>query len=158
MSPDFTDTVACEIRAWQKDLLDLVRSEGADKRFAARMLSFGVNGVAVALMIVVFASTAGLTGGEVLIAGGSAVVGQKLLEAIFGEEAVRRLTRTARMQLQQRCEKLLAEERKRFTDTLHVLAGEPTSQDLRALAVNLTQRRSVAEDLRNDGALPEGGQ
>ncbi|GAB3546258.1 dynamin family protein [Arthrobacter tumbae] len=158
MSPDFTDTVAREIRAWQKDLLDLVRSEGADKRFAARMLSFGVNGVAVALMIVVFASTAGLTGGEVLIAGGSAVVGQKLLEAIFGEEAVRRLTRTARTQLQQRCGNLLAGERERFTDTLHVLAGEPSSEDLRALAVNLTQRRSVAEDLRNDGAAREGGQ
>lgn len=158
LSVDFTDTVAREIRAWQKDLLDLVRSEGADKRFAARMLSFGVNGVAVALMIVVFASTAGLTGGEVLIAGGSAVVGQKLLEAIFGEDAVRRLTRTARKQLQQRCEKLLAAERERFTDRLHVLANEPSSQDLRALAVSLTERRTVAEDLRNDGTASEGGQ
>lgn len=158
MSPDFTDTVAREIRAWQKDLLDLVRSEGADKRFAARMLSFGVNGVAVALMIVVFASTAGLTGGEVLIAGGSAVVGQKLLEAIFGEEAVRRLTRTARTQLQQRCENLLAAERGRFTDRLRVLAEEPSPEDLRALAITLTQRRSVAEDLRSDDAAPEGGQ
>lgn len=158
MSPDFTDTVAREIRAWQKDLLDLVRSEGEDKRFAARMLSFGVNGVAVALMIVVFASTAGLTGGEVLIAGGSAVVGQKLLEAIFGEEAVRRLTRTARMQLQERCERLMAAERGRFTDRLHVLADEPSSQDLRALAVSLTERRTVAEDLRNEATAPEGGQ
>ena len=158
MPEGFTDTVAREIRAWQKDLLDLVRSEGADKRFAARMLSFGVNGVAVALMVVVFASTAGLTGGEVLIAGGSAVVGQKLLEAIFGEDAVRRLTRTARKQLQQRCETLLAAERERFTDRLHVLADEPSSQDLRALAVNLTERRSVAEDLRNEDSAPEGGQ
>lgn len=157
MSPGFTDTVAREIRAWQKDLLDLVRSEGADKRFAARMLSFGVNGVAVALMIVVFASTAGLTGGEVLIAGGSAVVGQKLLEAIFGEDAVRRLTRTARRQLQQRCETLMAAERERFTDRLRVLADEPSSEHLRALAVSLTERRSVAEDLGKNDAAPEEG-
>lgn len=158
LSPNFTETVAREIRAWQKDLLDLVRSEGADKRFAARMLSFGVNGVAVALMIVVFASTAGLTGGEVLIAGGSAVVGQKLLEAVFGEEAVRRLTRTARRQLQERCEALLAAERDRYTDRLDVLADEPSSEDLRALAVSLTERRTVAEDLRNEQAAVEDGQ
>lgn len=158
LSPDFTETVAREIRAWQKDLLDLVRSEGADKRFAARMLSFSVNGVAVALMIVVFASTAGLTGGEVLIAGGSAVVGQKLLEAVFGEEAVRRLTRTARRQLQERCEALLAAERDRYTDRLDVLADEPSSEDLRALAVSLTERRTVAEDLRNEQAAVEDGQ
>ncbi|WP_323958677.1 ABC transporter [Arthrobacter sp. JZ12] len=157
LSPDFNDEVAREIRAWQKDLLDLVRSEGADKRFAARMLSFGVNGVAVALMIVVFASTAGLTGGEVLIAGGSAVVGQKLLEAIFGEDAVRRLTRTARQQLQERCEKLLDGERARFTDRLDVLGEEPSSGKLRALAASLTGRRSVADDLRNDDGAQDGG-
>ena len=42
-------------------------------------------------MVVVFASTAGLTGAEVGIAGGSAVLGQKLLEAVFGDQAVRRL-------------------------------------------------------------------
>ncbi|NJC22710.1 energy-coupling factor transporter ATP-binding protein EcfA2 [Arthrobacter pigmenti] len=153
MSPDFTDKVAREIRAWQKDLLELVRSEGANKRFAARMLSFGVNGVAVALMIVVFTSTAGLTGGEVLIAGGSAVVGQKLLEAIFGEDAVRRLTRTARDQLHKRCEKLLTAERERFTDLLGIVSGEPLPADLRALAATLSERRTVAEDLAGDASL-----
>ncbi len=156
LSDDFSETVAREIRAWQKDLLDLVRSEGANKRFAARMLSFGVNGVAVALMIVVFASTAGLTGGEVLIAGGSAVVGQKLLEAIFGEDAVRRLTRTARQRLHERCGRLLAEERDRFTQSLQVLTEEPDATELRELAAALAGRRSVAEDLRADGALQEG--
>ena len=47
-------------------------------------------------MMVVFASTGGLTGAEVGIAGGSAVVGQKLLEAVFGDDAVRRLAANAR--------------------------------------------------------------
>ena len=51
-------------------------------------------------MIVVFASTGGLTGGEILIAGGSAVLGQKLLETVFGEDAVRRLAAEARSDLQ----------------------------------------------------------
>ena len=63
----------------------------ADKRTTARFLAYGVNGLSVALMVVVFASTGGVTGAEVGIAGGSAVVGQKLLEAVFGDQAVRRL-------------------------------------------------------------------
>ena len=59
-------------------------------------MSFGLNVATVALMLVVFASTAGITGGEVAIAGGSAVVGQKLLETIFGEDTVRRMVVQAR--------------------------------------------------------------
>ena len=45
-------------------------------------------------MIVIFASTAGLTGAEIGVAGGTAVVGQKILEAVFGDQAVRRLAET----------------------------------------------------------------
>ena len=45
-------------------------------------------------MVVIFASTAGLTGAEVGVAGGTAVVGQKILEAVFGDQAVRRLAAT----------------------------------------------------------------
>ena len=74
----------------------MVRTEGADKRTTARFLAYGVNGLAVALMVVVFAHTAGLTGAEAGIAGGSAVIGQKLLEAVFGDQAVRTLADRAR--------------------------------------------------------------
>ena len=74
-------------------VLDLVRDEGADRRATARFLAFGVNGLGVALMMVVFAQTAGLTGAEVGVAGGTAVVGQSILEAVFGDHAVRRLVR-----------------------------------------------------------------
>ena len=77
------------VRDWQQDVLEMVRTEGADKRTTARFLAYGVNGLAVSLMVVVFASTAGLTGAEVGIAGGSACSGQKLLEAVFGDQAVR---------------------------------------------------------------------
>ncbi len=52
------------VRDWQLDVLDMVRSEGADKRTTARFLAFGVNGLSVALMIVVFSHTAGMTGAE----------------------------------------------------------------------------------------------
>jgi len=93
---------------WQSDLLDLVRTEGADRRFTARMLSLGVNGLGIALMVLILASTGGvITGAEVAAAGGTAVVGQKLLEAVFGEDAVRRMAKQARDQLHQHAEQLL---------------------------------------------------
>ena len=90
------------MREWQQGVLDMVRTEGADKRTTARFLAFGVNGLSVALMVVVFAHTGGITGAEAGIAGGSAVLGQKLLEAVFGDQAVRTLAERARADLDRR--------------------------------------------------------
>ncbi|WP_443454261.1 ABC transporter [Glutamicibacter arilaitensis] len=104
---DLNEQASESIRLWQRDVLDMIRQEGAGKRKTARMAAFGVNGVAVILMVVVFASTAGLTGMEIGIAGGSALVGQKLLEAIFGEDAVRRMATRARTMLDARARELL---------------------------------------------------
>ena len=81
------------VRDWQGDILHMVRDEGQDRRTTARIMAYGVNGLGVVLMLVTFASTAGITGAEVGIAGGTAVVGQKLLEAVFGDQAVRELAR-----------------------------------------------------------------
>ncbi|MCP6135007.1 ABC transporter, partial [Klebsiella pneumoniae] len=80
---------------WQGAVLDLVADEGMGKRSQARFLAFGVNGVGVALMIVVFAHTGGLVGAEVGVAGGTAILAQRVLEAVFGDQAVRRLAETA---------------------------------------------------------------
>ncbi len=41
-------------------------------------------------MIFVFAQTGGITGAEVGIAGGTTVLAQRVLEAVFGDQAVRR--------------------------------------------------------------------
>ena len=117
-APDFADTVAAEIRAWQADLMELIRTEGQGKRTQARWLSFGINGLGAALMIVVFSMSAGLTGLEVGVAGGTAVVGQKVLEAVFGEDAVRRLARKARDDLHERTRRLLQAEQRKFLDRL----------------------------------------
>ncbi|MHA7238450.1 dynamin family protein [Arthrobacter sp. TMS1-12-1] len=129
--------VAREIREWQQDILLLVQAEGADKRFTARMLSFGVNGIAVALMVVVFASTGGLTGGEIGIAGASAVAGQKLLEAVFGDDAVRRLAATARKNLYQRVDALFGREREPYLRRLEPLALQTPAEALTVLASRL---------------------
>ncbi len=134
-SRDFRQRAEQMVRDWQQGVLDLVRTEGADKRSTARFLAYGVNGLSVALMVVVFASTGGVTGAEVGIAGGSAVLGQKLLEAVFGDQAVRRLATNARKDLNRRMEALLDTERRRFTGLLDALGVQEHPGDaLRACA------------------------
>ena len=102
------------VRDWQGEVLELVRAEGRDRRTTARVLSFGVNGVGVILMLLVFSQTGGVTGGEVGIAGGSAVLAQRILEAIFGDQAVRDLAAKARRQLMAKAEELYGEEQARL--------------------------------------------
>ncbi|HEX2893019.1 MAG TPA: dynamin family protein [Marmoricola sp.] len=128
-SRDFRLRAEQMVRDWQRHVLDLVRTEGADKRATARFLAYGVNGLSVALMVVVFASTGGVTGAEVGIAGGSAVLGQKLLEAVFGDQAVRRLAANARKDLNRRMQALLDTEKRRFTDLLDALGILEESED-----------------------------
>nr|WP_281450322.1 dynamin family protein [Paenarthrobacter nitroguajacolicus] len=117
-SEGFDAKAAAAIRTWQEGLMEMIRTQGQGKRTQARWLSFGVNGLGAALMVVVFSMTAGLSGLEIGIAGGTAVVGQKLLEAVFGEDAVRRLAQQARQDLHTQCQRLLDEERKRFLSRL----------------------------------------
>ncbi len=125
-SRDFRAQAERAVRDWQQGVLEMVRTEGADKRSTARFLAFGVNGLSVALMIVVFASTAGIpTGAEVGIAGGGAVLGQKLLEAVFGDQAVRRLAEQARTDLAVRVHDLYAGEQARFHERLADLGLDP---------------------------------
>ena len=102
------------VRDWQGEVLDLVRGEGSDRRTTARILSLGVNCVGVILMLVVFSHTGGLTGGEVGIAGGSAVLAQRILEAIFGDKAVRDMADQARRKLMAKAEELYAGEQTRL--------------------------------------------
>lgn len=144
----YREDVSAAIRAWQGDVLDLVRQEGADRRTKARLLSLGVNAVGVALMVVVFASTAFVpTGLEVGAGAATAVVGQKLLETIFGDEAVRRMARVARERLTERLDALVSERSRPFLDRLDALGGTTNSQDLVADADALDQ---LAREIRED--------
>lgn len=117
-STDLDERVERLLRDWQKEVLELVREEAGHRRATARYLAFGVNGLAVMLMLIAFSATAGLTGAEVAIAGGSAVLAQRLLEAVFGDEAVRSMARKARAALLRRAEELLVVDRGRYDDVL----------------------------------------
>jgi hypothetical protein len=134
------------VREWQAGVLEHVRREGADKRTTARYLAYGVNGLAVSLMVVVFASTGGVTGAEVGIAGSSAVLGQKVLEAVFGDQVVRRLAARARSDLQTRVRALLDDEERRYDDLLAGLGiGPANADDLRDIARRIDDLRYLEE-------------
>jgi hypothetical protein len=141
-SRDFRARAERAVRDWQHEVLAMVRTEGADKRSTARFLAFGVNGLSVALMVVVFAHTAGVTGAEAGIAGGSAIVGQKLLEAVFGDQAVRRLAAQARQDLRTRVGELMDAERARYVDLLDDLPVDEAAVD------RLRDAAARVEDLR----------
>jgi hypothetical protein len=142
-SPDFPRSAARTVRDWQGAVLDLVADEGMGKRSKARFLALGVNGVGVALMIVVFAHTGGLVGAEVGVAGGTAVLAQRILEAVFGDQAIRRLAQTAKDDLDGRVQTLLSEELLRYhrvLDRLQVDAEQ--AERLRAAATAVQQARA----------------
>ena len=124
-SADFSTAVARVIRDWQGDVLELVSAEGAGKKAGARVMAFGVNGVGLALMMIVFFNTGGITGAEVGIAGGTVVIAQRFLEAIFGEDGVRRMAKIAKEALDARIEALMAVELDRYRQALDTLEVDP---------------------------------
>jgi Dynamin family len=146
-TPAFEHAAARTIRDWQGAVLDLVADEGMGKRAKARFLALGVNGVGVALMIVVFAHTGGLVGAEVGVAGGTALLAQRVLEAVFGDQAVRRLAETAKMELDSRIEALMAGELLRYHAILDGLGVDPEQADR-------LRRAAQAVDAARRGGLP----
>ncbi len=124
-SDAFRGRVRSEVQAWQEDILELVREQGASKRTTARVLAVGINSVGIALMLVIFAQTAGLTGAEVAIGAGTAGISQTLLSALFGEQAVRELAAEAQRMLLDRIGALLETDADRFRTELASLAGDP---------------------------------
>ena len=135
---------AALVHDWQGDVLSLIRAEGADKRLTARLLSLGVNGAGVALMILVFAHTGGLTGGEIGVAGGTALLAQRLLEAVFGDQAMRTMTVRARDALTARMEAFLNSLVEVFISALS--EPVPTGDELRTGIERV--REAVTRDVR----------
>ncbi len=147
-TPNLRDGAERTVRDWQGAVLDLVRREGAAKRTGARIAAYGVNATGLIVMIAVFASTAFIpTGAEIGVAGGTTLLSQKVLEALFGDQAVRRLADEARADLLARVEALLAGEEQRFTDLLEAHATDPddaAALERAAAAVEAARRTDPA--------------
>ncbi|TMB63355.1 MAG: hypothetical protein E6J49_02465 [Chloroflexi bacterium] len=137
-SPETGPVLRDMLRDWMHAVIDDVRGASGRKHAVARVAAIGVNAVGVAVMLAVFAHTAGLTGTELGIAAGTAFVNQKLLEAIFGERAMDELVAQAGRRLDEGLEAIFARDRKRFDD----LVADATA--LRQLARDL---RDAVEDL-----------
>jgi len=131
-SPDLTQRMEKELHEWQLGVLDLVRDMAEPKLATARALSLGINSVGVALMIAVFSSTGGITGGEAAVAGGTAAVSQTVLSAVFGEQAVRDLLTMVRDDLETRLARVYTGELARFDDLLSDVPTSDAAEELRA--------------------------
>ena len=128
------------VREWQGFVFELVRREGEGKRTTARLASLGVNGAGLTVMLAVFIQTGGLTGAEVAVAGGTSAVGQKVLEAIFGDQAVRALAAKAREDLLERVDALLGAEAARYSELVAPLAPPPEAASRLDAALTELQR------------------
>ena len=152
-SAEFRPAVARELRAWQAQVLKLVSEEGGQKRTMARLASFGTNGAGLVLMLAVFAQTGGLSGAEVLIAGGTSAASQKVLEAVFGDSAVRVLASRARADLLERVEVLLEIERNRFVEIVDAAAPDAgAGVGLRSALDGFERARRASRSLTRPGA------
>jgi len=130
-SQGFGPAIREDLDRWMREIVDDVRTHAGRKRAVAQVAALGVNVVSVAVMLGVFVHTAGLTGTEVGIAAGTAILNQKLLEAIFGEGAMAELIANARARLSALLTSRFEGERERFD------ALVPAPGGLRELAAEL---------------------
>jgi energy-coupling factor transporter ATP-binding protein EcfA2 len=122
-SPDLDDRLDTMLDEWIIDIGTLVTEQGQDRKRKAQLSSLGVNAAAVVAMVVIFAQTGGLTGGELGVAAGAAALQQKLLEQVFGTAVVRSMVTTARTSLEQRMHDVFDAESARFTGKVRGLAA-----------------------------------
>ncbi|HEX7743756.1 MAG TPA: GTPase domain-containing protein [Micromonosporaceae bacterium] len=141
---DFAERAERLVRDWQRGVLELVRTEGGNRRFVARSAAYAVNASGLAVMIAVFASTAFIpTGLEVAAGAGTTVAVQKVLEAIFGDQATRNLAGKARTDLLARVDGLLDAEAARYLARLDEAGVDAVRGDeLRRAAADVERART----------------
>jgi hypothetical protein len=136
------------VHDWRQGVVELVRVEGADKRMTAKFLAFGVNGIAVAVMVAMFSRN-----GEAPAPGGTAALGRRLLDAIFGASVVDGLLERAHADLVSRSTSLFESELARY----HGLLDAPDTLRGHQTALRESARRaeySRHADFLNEGTTP----
>ena len=137
-APEFEDGLRAALEGWIGEIAALIGREGQARRGMARAASLGVNVLGVGVMLAAFGTTGGLTGAEFAIAGATAVLNQKLLEAIFGEATVRNLVTFARTRLAELLQAAMEQDRSRFDRALESALPDPgLADELRAVSERL---------------------
>jgi Dynamin family len=133
--PELEAEARALLTEWLRRLTRTVEERGQSRRAFAFVASLGVNAIGVVAMLAVFAHSAGLTGGELAIAGGTAVINQKLLEALIGEAAVIDIIRGAERDLRRTLRTALDRDAGRFLALLEAPQAAP--DELRAAAATV---------------------
>jgi GTPase SAR1 family protein len=138
-SPDLAARIQPRLGDWVSSIATEVQARGAGKRDLAFGVSLGVNALAVAAMVGVFAHTAGVTGTEIGIVAATGFLNQKLLQAIFGEAAMREMIAGARERLESLLGDEFVKERMRYDRlTAHPVELRALAEELRAAMAPLT--------------------
>ncbi len=138
-SPELATRLARDLDDWGREIGSRIRELGARRRGWAQVASIGVNAVGTSAVLAVFVHTGGLTGTEVGITAATAVVNQKLLEAIFGEANVAAFVSRARNDLGTILDNVFTDELGRFAAALGSTGRAELAEELRDAA------RGVAE-------------
>lgn len=133
-SPELANRLTADLEEWAGGIGEQIRAMGARRKGWAQVASIGVNAVGTSAVLAVFVHTGGLTGAEVGITAATAVVNQKLLEAIFGEANVAAFVAQAREDLGELLDAAFADERARWVGTLGETGDPKLAGELRGAA------------------------
>ena len=142
-SPKLADRLTADLEAWAAGIGEQIRVLGEHRKGWAQVASIGVNAVGTSAILAVFVHTGGLTGAEVGITAATAVVNQKLLEAIFGEANVAAFVSRARDELGAILDGAFDDERARYAAAL---GGIPAEDDLAEILRDAAERSSSPEE------------
>jgi hypothetical protein len=118
VSPGVGDRLTAALEEWAIGIGDEIRRLGEQRKGWAQAASIGVNALGTSAVLAVFVHTGGLTGAEVGITAATAVVNQKLLEAVFGEANVAAFVGRAREGLGRILDDTFGAERDRYDRAL----------------------------------------
>lgn len=119
------DEAAAETEAWQRHVVGLVETRGAERKVRARWLSTLINAAATGAIVIALAQTGGLTGAEAGIATAAGAANQTLLVKLLGAANLRWLVAASRSDLQLRFDRLFERERSRYVRAVAEAAPEP---------------------------------
>jgi hypothetical protein len=124
-APDLRDRAAATVAVWQEEIVELIRTKGAERKVRARWMTTVLNAAATAAILLAFASTGGLTGAEAGIAAGASAAQQALLSKLLGQQNLNWLLRELRSRLLDRVSTLAEAEARRYRDAVAVIAPDP---------------------------------
>lgn len=136
-SEGLPERLTAELEEWGTGIGERIRELGARRKGWATAASLGVNAVGTSAVLAVFVHTGGLTGAEVGITAATAVVNQKLLEAIFGEANVAAFVGRARADLRELLDRTFVDERTRFEEALGSTGDPGLARRLRDAAARV---------------------